>query len=148
MGTFSDVSPLSDHNSRFEQSKHGLLPTTPVELIKNDQSSISVVENHMFIISPPQPTRSIVTDDDDNTNIPVYTQRKARPAPSTTWKAPNPIPKSSTVLKTNIESSLSLPELPPSTFPLFSYSFYKLFSFKSRSSNNFLSTSYTCTYSI
>jgi len=119
MGTFNDVSPLSDHNSRFEQSKHVHLPTMPVELIKNDQSPISVVENRMFIISPPQSSRSTVIDDDDNTYIPVYTQRKAKPAPSTTWKAPISIPKSSAMWKTTIESSLPVPELPSGKFFFF-----------------------------
>jgi hypothetical protein len=120
MGTFTDVSPLSDHNSRFERSHHVLVPTTPIESIKNNQSHISVVGNRMFTINPSQSSRSTVIDDDDNeyADVPVCTQRKARPAPSTTWRAPIPIPKSSTALKTSIDASLSTPELPPSKFLL------------------------------
>jgi hypothetical protein len=67
----------------------------------------------MYIISPPQPSRSTLIDDNDNN---IYVPIKARPAPSTTWKAPIPITKSSTTLKTNIESSLPIPELPTSKF--------------------------------
>jgi hypothetical protein len=114
MGTFSDVSPLSDHNSRFE---HVRLPTAVVESMKNDQSLISVVESCMFNISLPQSSRSTIIDDDETTYIPVYTQRKARPAPSTTWKAPISIPKSSTMIKQSNESLVPTPELlPPSKF--------------------------------
>jgi hypothetical protein len=133
MGAFIDVSPLSDHNSRFEQSK--------------DVSSISVADNRMFTINPSQSSRSTAIDDNENNGIPVYVQRKAKPAPSTTWKAPIPIPKSSSMLKANIESSLPVPELPPSKF-LFRLLQNHLFSSSSSSSNNFLSTNYTSTYSI
>ena len=118
MDTCIDVSPLSDHNSRFEQSKHVFVPTTPLELTKNEQSTISIMENRMFIISPPSSIRSTALDEDEdeNTCIPVFTQRKAKPAPSTTWKAPLPLPKSSSTLKTMIETSLPRLELPPSKF--------------------------------
>ena len=114
MGAFSDISPLSDHNSRFE---HLHLPTLPVESMKNDQSTISTVESCMFSINLPQSSRSTIIDDDDIAYIPVYTQRKARPAPPTTWKAPITFPKSSTMIKSSSESLLPTPELlPPRKF--------------------------------
>ncbi|CAF0948136.1 unnamed protein product [Adineta steineri] len=115
MGTFNDISPLSDYNSRCEQRK-------PIESIKNDQSSISTIDSCMFTVSPPQSSsRSTVIDDDDSTYIPVYTQRKARPAPSTTWKAPVSYPKSSTMIKTSHESLLPTPELRPPSPPIISF---------------------------
>jgi hypothetical protein len=66
MGTFTDVSPLSDHNSRFERSHQFLVPTTPIKGIKNNQSHISVVEHHMFTINPSQSSRSTVIADDES----------------------------------------------------------------------------------
>jgi hypothetical protein len=118
---YIDVSPLSDHNSRFEQPKYIPLPTTPVCPIKHDQSSVSVAETCMFNISHPTSSRStVIDDDDDDSCISTYIHRKARPAPSTTWKAPIPLQKSSTTLKINNESSVPLPELPSSkSLPLY-----------------------------
>lgn len=80
----------------------------------------------MFIISPPQSSRSTILDENDSTYIPVYTQKKAKPAPSTTWKAPVPIPKSSTLLKSSIGSSLSIPELAPSKFHILLINYFHL----------------------
>jgi hypothetical protein len=103
-GTFIDVSPLSDRNSRPEQRIRTPLPASPLATVKNDQSPISVVENCMFVISPPQPNRSTVIDDDDNSYVPAYINRKAHPAPSTTWKISFPMHKLSSTLKTSIET--------------------------------------------
>jgi hypothetical protein len=108
MGKYIDVSPLSDHNSRFEKSKHKLSPT-----IKNDQSSISVFESCTFIVNQSQSSRSTIIDDNDNNNN-TYIPIKARPAPSTTWKPSISITKSSTTLKASIESLQPIPELLPS----------------------------------
>ncbi|CAF3449325.1 unnamed protein product [Rotaria socialis] len=104
MNVFNDISPLSNSNSRFDQTKNVHVSITPAKTIKNDQSPKSIIQNHVFSISRAQ---SKVVNNDDNTHIPAYIQRKARPAPLTTWKAPIPIPKSSTMLKTIIESSSS-----------------------------------------
>jgi len=99
-GTFIEVSPLSDRNSRSEKIKRAPLPTSPLATVKNDQSPISVVENCMFVISPPQPNRTTIIDDDDNSYVPAYIHRKAKVAPSTTWKTSFPLHKRSGMLKT------------------------------------------------
>lgn len=109
------ISPLSDSNSRFEQTKHKSIPKTPVKSIKNVPQPTSVAENYMLNISLP-PSKAI--ENDYTTQASVYIPRKARPAPSSTWKAPIPVAKSSNTLKASIESSRILPELPSSKFYL------------------------------
>ena len=126
MAAYLDLSsPLSDNNSRFDQTKSVFVPTTPLQPTKIEQSSTFANENHMFVISPPSSNRSPVPDDEDdnnnNTYVPIFTQRKAKPAPATTWKAPVPLPKSSSMLKNKLEPILQPPpELPP-TPPLNSF---------------------------
>ncbi|CAF1474243.1 unnamed protein product [Adineta ricciae] len=121
MGVFNEISPLSDQNSRFEHSKYVYSSTTSIDSVKPDQSTMSVLENRIFIISPPQPTRSTMIEDDDSTSMPVYIQRKARPAPPSTWKAPVSFPKSSTMIKASAESLQPSPELVPPTSPIISF---------------------------
>ncbi|CAF2748501.1 unnamed protein product [Rotaria sp. Silwood2] len=104
-GVLSEISPLSDRNSRQEQTKRKSLPVSPLTTVKTDQSPVSVVENCMFVISPPQPNRTTIIDDDDNSYVPAYIHRKAKPAPLTTWKPSFPIHKSS---KTAFETSTSV----------------------------------------
>ncbi|CAF3666270.1 unnamed protein product [Rotaria sordida] len=109
---FIEISPLSDRNSRPTETKRKSLPVSPLTTVKNDQSPVSFVENCMFIISPPPPNRTtIIDDDDDNSYVPAYIHRKAKPAPSTTWKSSFSIHKSS---KTNFETSTSTPIIPQS----------------------------------
>ncbi len=110
-GTFIEISPLSDRNSRSEKIKRAPLPTSPLATVKNDQSPISVVENCMFVISPPQPNRTTIIDDDDNSYVPAYIHRKAKAAPSTTWKTSFPLHKPSGMLKTSIETSAPTPDM-------------------------------------
>ena len=82
-----DVSPLADRNSRPEPVLRAPLPATPVAVVKHDQSPVSLAENCMFVISPPQARRSTaIDDDDDQSYVPAYIHKKAKPAPSTTWK--------------------------------------------------------------
>lgn len=109
-GPFIEVSPLSDRNSRPHQKIRTPLPASPLATVKPEQSPVSLVENCMFVISPPRPHRSTVIDDDDNSYVPSYINRKAKPAPSTTWKASYPTHKLSSTLKTSVESSPSVPE--------------------------------------
>ncbi|CAF2364967.1 unnamed protein product [Rotaria sp. Silwood2] len=104
-GVLSEISPLSDRNSRPEQTKRKSLPVSPLTTVKTDQSPVAVVENCMFVISPPQPNRTTIIDDDDNSYVPAYIHRKAKPAPLTTWKPSFPIHKSS---KTAFETSTSV----------------------------------------
>ena len=108
-GVLNEISP---QNSRFDQSKSMFLSTTPVLLSKSNQSLYSLDNNRTFTVNLPPSSRSSVIDEEENLCVPIYTQRKAKPAPLSTWKAPLPIPKSSTLFKTSIESSL----LPSSTF--------------------------------
>ncbi|CAF0758053.1 unnamed protein product [Adineta steineri] len=110
---FIDVSPLSDRNSRPEQIIRAPLPASPLSTTKHEQSplSSSVVENCMFIISPPQPNRTTILDEDDQSYVPAYIQRKAKPAPSTTWKTTYPMHKLSSTMKTNTETSISIPDI-------------------------------------
>lgn len=88
------------------------LSTTPVLLSKSNQSLHSLDDNRTFTIH----LRSTIIDEEENLCVPIYTQRKAKPAPASTWKAPLPLPKSSTLLKTSIESSFLPSESPPSKF--------------------------------
>ncbi len=107
--TFIEVSPLSDRNSRPEQPKRVPIPASPLATVTNDQSPVAVVENCMFIISPPQPNRTtIIDDDDDNSYVPAYIHRKAKVAPSTTWKISYPLHKLSGTSKTTIETPESV----------------------------------------
>jgi hypothetical protein len=110
-GKFIEISPLSDRNSRSEKSKRTPLRASPLTTVKNGQSPVSVVENCMFIISPPQPNRKTVIDDDDNSYVPAYIHRKAKAAPSTTWKTCYPLHKLSGTSKTSIETSVPVPDL-------------------------------------
>ncbi|UJR23622.1 hypothetical protein I4U23_026608 [Adineta vaga] len=122
MDVFNTISPLSDQNARLEKSKYIHLSTTEVDSIKTDQSTLSIVENRMFSISPSQPTRSTMIDDDDESvSLPIFIQRKARPAPPSTWKAPVSFPKSSTMIKASTESLQPSPELLPPSSPIISF---------------------------
>ncbi len=103
----------------------------------------------MFIISPPQSNRTTVIDDDDNSYVPAYIHNKAKVAPSTTWKTSYPLHKLSGASKTSIETSVPVPDIPKSQFFFHFFQNIKLFSmiFHS-SSNHFISTCYSTTYSI
>lgn len=113
-GSSIEISPLSDRNSRPEQTKRvPLLPASPLTTITNEQSPTPVIESCMFVISPPQPNRiTIIDDDDDNSYVPAYI-RKAKAAPSTTWKTSYPLHKAS---KTSIETSAPVQKIPKSQF--------------------------------
>ena len=108
--TFIDVSPLSDRNSRPEQPKRTPLPASPLATVKNDQSPVAVVESCMFVISPPQPNRTTIIDDEDNSYVPAYIQRKAKGAPSTTWKTSYPLHKLSGTSKASIVTPVPVPD--------------------------------------
>lgn len=110
MNVCIEVSPLSDCNSRYEQSKRLKTPPASIKTIKNDQSPKSVVENRVVNTNR---TQSKLVNQDDIKVRPVYKPVKARPAPATTWKAPAHPPKSSISLKTIIESSVPVCEAPP-----------------------------------
>ena len=125
-GTFIDISPLSDRNSRSAPSKRSPLPASPLTTIKNDPSPISVVQNCAFVISPPQPHRTTIIDDDDDISyVPAYINRKAKAAPSTTWKTSYPAHKpTGTSLKTSIETSVPISNSLSSQFFLFVLFFF------------------------
>jgi hypothetical protein len=110
-GTFVEISPLSDRNSRPEQPRRAPSPASPLTTVKNDQSPVSVVENCMFVISPPQPNRTTIIDDEDNSYVPAYIHKKAKAAPSTTWKTSYPLHKLSGMSKTSLETSVPVPDL-------------------------------------
>ena len=110
-----DVSPLSDRNSRPEQPKRTFVPPSPLSTVRNEPSPVAVVENCMFVISPPQANRSTVIDDEDSSYIPAYVHRKAKAAPSTTWKTSYPVHKpSKTTIETTATAFVSAP--PPVSF--------------------------------
>lgn len=69
----------------------------------------------MFVISPPQMNRNTVIDDDDDDNsyVPAYIHRKAKPAPTTTWKTSFPLHKLSSSTKASIEKSSPTLEVTP-----------------------------------
>ena len=66
----------------------------------------------MFVISPPQAHRATVIDDEDHSYVPAYIHKKAKPAPSSTWKTSYPLHKLSSSTKASLETPA--PELPPS----------------------------------
>jgi hypothetical protein len=104
-GTSVETSPLSDRNCRPEQTIRTPLPETPLATVKNDPSPVLGVTNCMFIISPPQPNRSTIIDDEDHSYVPAYINNKAKAAPSTTWKTSYPLHKLSASTKPSIETS-------------------------------------------
>ncbi len=145
--TFIEVSPLSDRNSRPEQPKRVPIPTSPLATIENDQSPVGVVENCMFVISPPQPNRTtIIDDDDDHSYVPAYIQRKAKAAPSTTWKTSYPLHKLSGTSKTSIATPETVSDPLQGQFFFFSKREKNCLLYSS--SNSIISTSYSTTYSI
>ncbi|UJR25290.1 hypothetical protein I4U23_006642 [Adineta vaga] len=119
--TYVEVSPLSDRNSRPEPTVRPPLPASPLTTTKNDPSPVSAVESCMFVISPPQSNRTTILDDDDNDHsyVPAYIHRKAKAAPSTTWKTSYPTHKLSSTLKTNIETSVVVPDIRSTTIASF-----------------------------
>ncbi len=123
--TFIEISPLSDRNSRPEQPKRTPLPASPLATVKNDRSPVSLVENCMFVISPPHSNRTTIIDDDDNSYVPAYIHRKNKAAPSTTWKTSYPLHKLSGTSKTSIETSVPVPDIPQSQFFFFFFFFSK-----------------------
>lgn len=145
-GVFIEVSPLSDRNSRPQPTKRPSLPKSPLAVFQNVSSPVSVVENCMFVISPPQASRKTIIDNDDDSYVPAYVNKRAKPAPSTTWKTSFPIHKPS---KVTTESSLVVPVTPQSQF----FNCIRLQTKKNDffldfSSNSFISTSYSTTCSI
>jgi hypothetical protein len=106
--TFIEISPLSDRNSRPEQIKRAPVPASPLATVKNDQSPVAVNGNCMFVISPPQPNRTTIIDDEDSSYVPAYIHKKARAAPSTTWKTSYASHKPS---KTRTDTSAPVPEI-------------------------------------
>jgi hypothetical protein len=112
--TLIEVSPLSDRNSRRFQTVRVQQSTTPVIIDNHEDLSSSTVETCTFVISPPQQNRTTIIDDDDCTYVPAYIQKKAKPAPTTTWKTSFPLKKSSTLSKVNVETVTTLPDVPSS----------------------------------
>ena len=114
INAFTEISPQLDRNSCPEQTRKISLSSPPVTKVNIDQSSPAVVESCMFVISPPLPNRLTVIDTSDNSYVPAYIHRKAKPAPSTTWKTSFPFHKSSVTSKTITESSSHAPDTPQS----------------------------------
>ena len=111
-----DVSPLADRNSRPEPVLRAPLPTTPLAAVKHDQSPVSSVENCMFVISPPQSRRSAAIDEDDQSYVPAYIHKKAKPAPSTTWKTTYHVHKLLNAAKVSTETEAPTLDTQPSQF--------------------------------
>ena len=88
-----DISPLTDYNYRSSQSS-----------LINLSIPSHHTDIHTFIVNHPS-SRSVSTidDNDENCDVPMYIPKKARPAPASTWKAPLPMSKSSTMLKSNLD---------------------------------------------
>jgi len=123
IGAFIDVSPLSDRNSRPESAKRSVpLPASPVAPVKKDESPVTGTENCMFIISPPQPNRTnVIDDDDDNSYVPAYIHKKAKAAPSTTWKTSYPIHKISSKVSTELTTTPVSSSMDPPSTPIVSF---------------------------
>ncbi|CAF5039725.1 unnamed protein product, partial [Rotaria magnacalcarata] len=115
---FIEVSPLSDRNSRPQPTKRPSLPKAPLAIVKKVQSpsTISVGESCMFVISPPKSDRTTIIDNDDDSYVPAYINRKAKPAPSSTWKPSFPLQRPLKVTSENLTSASIIPQAPVVSF--------------------------------
>ena len=77
------------------------------------------MENSLFVISAPQAHLATLIDDDDHSHVSTYIHKKAKPAPSTTWKTSFPMHKLSSTAKLTQETPAPTLEVPPSAIVSF-----------------------------